>query len=451
MSLNLEQISLRAKQNKKTLICEVERKANIRQFKINCDTCNNVRISSFRSFKSCEICYNKTLINEQSFFKEEFINKSLSIHNNKYNYDLVEYINSKTKVKIFCNVCKNSFFQTPNQHLKGNGCINCYHNKLSSNTETFIFKAKQIHGNKFNYDLVEYIKSHLKIKILCNQCNIIIEQRPNDHLKGYGCKNCANNALKLNQEEFILKSQSIHGDKYNYKKVQYLNNHTKVIIKCNSCNICFKQRPNDHLSGRGCFICASNLKKTSLEDFILKSKKIHDNRYNYDSVLYTGSKNKIDIFCLKCNTLFSQKASHHLGGQGCPFCNESRGELYLKKILRENNIAFIPQHKFPGLRNINPLKCDVYVPIVNLVIEVDGEGHREACFGSTPEKRQKNFEDTVRNDGIKDNYFEEHGINICRIAFSESDKDLSFIGEIAMNCYNDLLKVKNLVQLTFDI
>jgi hypothetical protein len=199
---------------------------------------------------------------------------------------------------------------------------------------------------------------------------------------------------------------------------------------------------------RGCQI--NNSSKTQ-EVFIEECKQLNGDRFDYSLVRYKSSRLKVDIKCNKCGVVFSQAPKWHLRGQGCPNCKESRGELYLKKILRENNIEFIPQHTFPGLKYINPLKCDVYVPIVNLIIEIDGEGHRKPIFGSTPEEKQKRLENQQKCDAIKDNYAKVNGINLLRIPVDSKDKDLSFIGEIAMNCYNNLLKVKNPVQLTLDI
>lgn len=222
----------------------------------------------------------------------------------------------------------------------------------------------------------------------------------------------------------------------------------KFLTRCTICgykSIVYLFRLEDC---RGCQI--NNSSKTQ-EVFIEECKQLNGDRFDYSLVRYKSSRLKVDIKCNKCGVVFSQAPKWHLRGHGCPRCNESKGEIYLKNILRENNIEFIPQHTFPGLANINSLKCDVYVPIVNLVIEVDGDGHRKAIFGSTPEEKQKSLEDTIRNDAIKDKYCAEHDINICRIPYSRSDKDLSFIGEIAMNYYNDLLKVKNPVQLTLDI
>ena len=451
MSLSWNEILKRAEENNKTVICEVEKRRSVRYFNVRCNKCNFEKESPAHLFlKKCVICFN-CFGKDKELMKKEFIIKAKNIHSDKYNYDLVEYIDCRNKVKIFCNKCKDTFLQKPRDHLQGCGCKKCGIKKSCLSNEDFILKSIKVHNKKYNYDLVQYINNKTKVSIKCNKCEHIFLQTPNDHLQGYGCKKCADNNLKSNTKEFIIKAKKIHGDKFNYDLVEYVKSSSKINIKCNKCNKIFLIIASNHLKiNSKCSLCSPKFRYDNLK-WIDKAREIHGDKFNYDLVEYIDCRNKVIIQCNKCYKTFFQAPYHHISGKGCPFCNESKGELFLKKILTENNIEFIPQHTFPGLANINALKCDVYVPIVNLIIEIDGDGHRKACFGSTPEKRQKTFEDTVRNDAIKDNYAKVNGINMLRIPVDKKDKDLSFIGEIAMNCYNDLLKVKNPVQLTLDI
>lgn len=82
--------------------------------------------------------------------KEDFIKKANLIHSNKYDYSLVEYINSFTKVKIICPI-HGEFEQTPSKHLSGSGCKYCHIEKQKNNTEGFIKKSKSIWGYKYDY------------------------------------------------------------------------------------------------------------------------------------------------------------------------------------------------------------------------------------------------------------------------------------------------------------
>jgi hypothetical protein len=121
---------------------------------------------------------------------EEFIEKSKLIHNDKYNYLMVEYKNTLTKINIICKE-HGLFSQLPKEHLKGKGCI-CCSGRKRSNIEDFIKKANRIHKNTYDYSMVEYINNKSKIVIACKehgQFNQIVR----DHLRGSGCPLCYGN------------------------------------------------------------------------------------------------------------------------------------------------------------------------------------------------------------------------------------------------------------------
>jgi len=116
-------------------------------------------------------------------------------------------------------------------------------------TEEFIKKSKEKHGDKYDYNISNYINRRTKIKYIC-PTHGIIEQYPYIHINGISCPLCFNNG-KNNIKNFIQKSNEIHNNKYNYDKVVYKTAKTKVIINCPKHGD-FEQKPNDHLSGYGC-------------------------------------------------------------------------------------------------------------------------------------------------------------------------------------------------------
>ena len=164
---------------------------------------------------------------------KNFIKKSKEIHDDKYDYLLVDYVNNRTKVKIICKE-HGIFEQTPKGHLKNQGCPKCGIIKRSlSKTKTkdeFIKQSNNVHNYKYDYSLIDYKNIKTKIKIICLKHGIF-EQRPSRHLLGDGCPKCSSN-FKKTQDEFIIISKEIHGDKYNYSLVNYVNNSTKVKINC---------------------------------------------------------------------------------------------------------------------------------------------------------------------------------------------------------------------------
>ncbi len=426
MKLSWDEICKRAEVNNKTVICEVDMRNNFRFFKIRCNVCGSVKEERISRFFSCFKCSYKKMTNDNDYF----ISESKKIHGNKYNYDFVEYVNSKTKIKILCNNCKNIFEQRPGNHMLGQGCKICYFDRLKYNYDYFISESKKIHGNKYNYDFVEYKGYECKVNILCNKCNNIFEQKPSRHIKGFGCQICINREIiKYNTKsvcEFVNESKKVHGNRYNYDFVEYINCNTKVNILCNKCNNIFEQIPSNHLNGHGCKICAviehSNNQTSNTEEFISKSKEIHGQKFNYNNVNYTNCYTKVKILCNQCNKVFSQTPSNHLKGRGCPKCNESKGENRVAKYLSENNIRFVKNKIFKTLKFKSYLKPDFYLEDLNLLIEYDGEYHYKAIRGSTPEEKQKNLEICQRRDKIKNEWALKNKIPLLRIPYWDFEK-----------------------------
>jgi hypothetical protein len=119
-------------------------------------------------------------------------------------------------------------------------------------SEIFLEKAVIKHDNKFDYSLAEITNSKTKIKIIC-PIHGEFEQRPNDHLNGYGCPDCGG-TKRLTTDKFIEKAKELHGDRYDYSKVIYKTTTDKVIITC-PVHGDFESKPNNHLNGKGCKQC----------------------------------------------------------------------------------------------------------------------------------------------------------------------------------------------------
>jgi hypothetical protein len=253
----------------------------------------------------------------------EFIKRASLKHLNAYDYRLVLYKNSYSKVKIIC-TSHGVFEQFPKNHLLGQGCPRCNGGEVYDQ-ESFIKKCLQIHGTKYDYSLSKYVKSNSKVTIKC-LVHGDFEQRPSDHINSLqGCPKCAGK-LRKNEAQFELAAKLVHGNIYDYSSVVYLNNSTKVKIRCLKHGY-FEQIPNSHLNGRGCPECGGNLIKNS-ETFSIAAKKVHGLKYDYSKVSYKGNKIPVKIICKKHGT-FSQKPNSHLSGQGCRKC--SGKEPYTEK------------------------------------------------------------------------------------------------------------------------
>lgn len=199
---------------------------------------------------------------------------------------------------------------------------------LHSRKEKFFQKVFEVHGNKYDYSLSNYVNSTTKISIIC-PIHGKFEQTPPIHLKCDGCPKCSlkhkHKNSRLSTEEFIQKAIKIHGkDHYNYSKSVYVKSAAPVIIICNRHGE-FLQQPSNHLFGNGCPVCgtekAANSTKLGKEEFIKRSNKTHKNLYDYSLVDYINSNSIVKILCQK-HGVFLQTPNNHYRGQGCPKCNE---------------------------------------------------------------------------------------------------------------------------------
>lgn len=186
-------------------------------------------------------------------------------------------------------------------------------------TREFVVKAKRIHGEKYNYSLVNYINSRTKVNIIC-PLHGIFTQIPNQHLRKHGCKKCYWSYKSSTTSDFIAKATRIHKGKYSYLHSKYVANDINVMVTC-PMHGDFTQLPSNHLNGEGCKKCSWNIPST--KEFKLLAKKIHGEFYNYDKFVYNGSKKRGIIICPKHGEFF-QCPSNHLNGKGCLKCGFER-------------------------------------------------------------------------------------------------------------------------------
>lgn len=121
----------------------------------------------------------------------------------------------------------------------------------------FLDEANSVHSSKYTYYEDTFNGSHQKVKICC-PIHGDFWQLAKGHLNGYGCRKCKYDLLRKqcmkSRDQFISDAKKVHGDKYDYSKVEYNGAFKKVKIICKDHGV-FYQRPNDHLSGKGCPKC----------------------------------------------------------------------------------------------------------------------------------------------------------------------------------------------------
>ena len=252
--------------------------------------------------------------------QERWLKKARVAHGDYYDYSLVEYNGAHAKVKIGCP--KHGVFeQLATNHISGYGCPDRSHrihkSTIPLTTETFVARAKEIHGDYYDYRLVEYTFAKGKVKVICPEHGMF-EQEATKHLGGCGCPDYSHKQFdRLSFEEFLQRAIEIHGDRYDYSLLVLTNTSAKVKIGCSAHGF-FEQRAADHIRGRGCDRCGGGFLKTTVE-FIEKASTCHRGKFNYDLVEYSGSWTPVKIVC-PIHGLFEQTPITHLDSYGCPEC-----------------------------------------------------------------------------------------------------------------------------------
>ena len=267
---------------------------------------------------------------------DEFVKRAREIHGNKYDYSKTQYINSRTKVLIICPI-HGEFYQRPDGHLSKHGCPKCAYKHEKSNEDIvnrkniFLEKSKLIHNDKYDYSKVDYINVNTKVCIICPEHGEFWTTPENHIRQKVGCPVCKSKTRKchkyLTTEEFIIKSKKIHGDKYDYSKTEYINPINKICIIC-PIHGEFYQSPNLHISGSGCPKCVNRL---TTEEFINNVKEKYGDIYTFEKTKYVSNTDYVTITCKKHGD-FKVTPNKLMGSnRTCPKCRKE------KRMIKKTN------------------------------------------------------------------------------------------------------------------
>lgn len=237
--------------------------------------------------------------------QEDFIAKSITKHGKRYNYDKVKFVNSTTKVEIVCNK-HGSFKQEPYVHYqKGQGCPKCFQDRNGITNEEYIYRAKRVHGDVFDYSKTKYKHNQKPVVIICRKHGAF-KQEARVHLEGSGCKRCFLDRNRSSKVEFLKQVAIVHGNRYDYSDVVYRTSKEKVVILC-KVHGPFKQKPNSHLaSNGGCPRCKESKGEGRLRTFLEKHGIPFVQEYRIEPYLY-----RYDFYIPKLNLLVEFHGIQH--------------------------------------------------------------------------------------------------------------------------------------------
>jgi hypothetical protein len=388
--------------------------------------------------------------------REAFLERAVALHNNKYIYDIEQYKNTHTKIKISCPI-HGDFLQTPSRHLNSKGCNKCRISE-SSSLEVFLSKAKKVHGDKYDYSKVRYISNDVPVTIICRKHGEF-ETRPRSHTSsksecpkcrkkneltpierakikfqnkfeyngesiicpkhgntGYtihahlktehGCRLCYEESRRVSREEYLSKVISLHGDKYDYSLVDLKNVTDNITIICPEHGEYIISAGSHLYEAKGCRKCSHKL--LSMNEFIERSKRIHCDRYDYSLAKYLGIDEKLEIICPEHGPFWQRPSAHMQGSTGCKRCHTSK----LQNVITEYISQFGIYCEICNRSVIKPLEIDIYVPDFKLGIEVHGNYFHSYSRQETIYERNKHKikADKCDETGIRLLQFYEHEI-----------------------------------------
>lgn len=299
---------------------------------------------------------------------------------------------------------------------------------MKKTLEFFIEKAKSIHGNKYDYSQSQYVNSHTPLKIICPEHGEFL-QRPDNHYLGKGCPLCGNKRVSKKmvktQEQFIKEAIEIHGDKYDYSQVKYVDSWTPVAIICPKHGL-FYQKPIQHINHKaGCIKCAhehlSTIHALTKEEFIKRARSVHGDKYDYSKVEYVNQKIPITITCPVHGDFEQVPLVHYNMGCGCPKCTLKSQTKVFEQLCSEfpnENILFeVGSHSVPW---IGGQRLDIYFPDYNIAIEYDGKQHFIPVeqFGG-----EIGLEETIERDKRKEELCSNNNCKLFRLKYDYTEDD----------------------------
>ena len=406
-----------------------------------------IRPADHKRGQGCPTCSKEVFIPHNKLDTQKFINKSIEIWGNKYEYSKTKYVDSKTRVVIICHK-HGEFLQLPQQHYKyacglcsreKNKLIKISKQKIPENkqnnkldTQKFIDKSIEIWGNKYEYSKTKYVDSKTRVIIICHKHGEFL-QLARSHLQGHGCYSCGREKISKNNElikkgcedEFKIKSNIIHCNIYDYTKSNYIDAKTNLIVICKEHGE-FNVTPNNHLRHKGCPKCgkikSANAKIKPYEEYLNEFIKLYGNKYDYSLVEWKGSSSIISIICNN-HGIFDILPYMHKSGKECPKCSNQHSKIsieWLSYMEIKNSIKII-HAKNEGEFNIptSRYKADGYCKETNTIYEFNGDfwhGNPNKYLSTDINKKTgKTFGELYQNTLHKEQQIRNLGFNLITI------------------------------------
>lgn len=284
--------------------------------------------------------------------------------------------------------------------------------------EVFINEVKDLVGDEYTF-MEPYVTSSDKLKIIHNACGYEYTISPNSFLRGSRCPMCSgNNAKRKTTDSFSKEVYELVGDEYTVLG-EYVARNVPILMRHNLCGREYKVEPGNFLYRSRCIECYYESLRLSKYEVEERITLYLGDEYHLEGD-YTSSQKKTLLHHDRCNNNFyvriddiSQKRS------GCPYCSSSRGEDYIRSILKRFEYDFEEQVKFDGLVDVFSLSYDFLIPSKKVLIEYQGSQHYypKTWGGMSKEDAIKRLDTQRKHDNMKRKYASDNGYKLIEIPY----------------------------------
>lgn len=412
--------------------------------------------SAIRYEISCPLCKTENYGNKSIKESIELLNK---LFPNKY--EVIDTELKPVKLVLRCKDCGEIIKCTPREIrtsiLKTSICKKC---KTLWTEELVIQRWKIKWEDRYEILNIDFSgKTWLTaiITVKCNLCSKIVSGRVKDLLHSFTPCDCDKTKI-MSPEIFLKKSKEVWGESvFEYINIDVHTIQDKATLRCLKHDKIFEQRVTDHLGHKnGCPECKRevNVKngRLSTEEFIKRGKIIYGDQFTYEKTHYVDYHTPVIVTCKEHGDV-EVIPEHFFGKTGCPLCMQnkdfiSKGEQFVIRFLKENNIEFEFHKRFDKCVYKGSLEFDFYLPNYKCCIEYQGEQHFKPIyyFYDTPEEAEKAFKEIQIRDNIKRKYCKENNIDLIEIpywiTYYKADKWLKQYFKNKINLFEEECKKK---------
>lgn len=310
---------------------------------------------------------------------EQFLQDARLKHGDRYDYSKVIYIGDKHKVEIVCRK-HGSFWQMSGSHLAGRGCANCAQEATNESKrlglDEVIANFRSVHGDRYDYSkIVSYENVSSPLEIVCRIHGSFFQPYARHYGSKTDCPSCTGNR-RGTTDNFLRRAKEKFGDKFDYSRVVYVNNWTKVEIGCPLDGF-FMMAPSQHLKvSYGCPKCGKResvikikarikgnggkFKNITGEEWLARVKEKHGDEFDYSRVKFVNMRTKVEVGCKVHGFVMMSPHGHLYQGDKCPLCHgrgQTTEDFIAKAIAIHGDTYDYSQTVYTGMKNKVKIGC----------------------------------------------------------------------------------------------